>query len=273
MSMPASRSTPSIVRPIGRRTLLTVATTGCVLSRAALRAAAEEVHAAPHAAPHWSYEGEAGPAHWGELSPGFRACAVGLEQSPVDLPAETIAALDAAAIAWRPMPLRIVNNGHTIQVHATPGSFATIDGRRYEMQQFHFHHPSEHLLAGKAFDLECHFVHRAASGELAVIGVFVRPGAVNAALQPIWNAMPQHEGPERDAGAAIDPSALLPTERQCFRYMGSLTTPPCTEGIAWTVFRTAIQASPGQIHQFAALFNGNARPAVARTRRFLLSGR
>jgi carbonic anhydrase len=136
--------------------------------------------------------------------------------------------------------------------------------------QFHFHHPSEHLLSGKPFDLEGHLVHRASTGDLAVLGVFIKPGARNAALQPIWDAMPPSEAPERNAGGAFDPSALLPKDSSYFRYMGSLTTPPCSEGLTWTVFREPIEASPEQIRQFAALFPNNARPVQGRNRRFVI---
>ncbi len=262
-------------QPPGRRSFLHAAaasTLGCALCLSAARAMAQ---AAPHGAagttaPHWGYQGEASPEHWGELSPDFKVCQLGLEQSPVDLANDITAGLDGVEPAYRPIPLRIINNGHTIQVNADPGSVCVIGGTRYELLQFHFHHPSEHLLAGKSFDLECHLVHRSAAGNLAVLGVFVKPGQPNAALRPVWDAMPLQEGPERSAGGSIDPATLLPAERGYFRYMGSLTTPPCSEGITWTVFRDAIEASPEQIRQFAALFANNARPVRMRNRRFLL---
>jgi carbonic anhydrase len=260
---PPRQPTP---RSLGRRSFLTAATIGCVFCRMALRASAQEAHATPH----WAYEGEAGASHWGELSLAFKACEFGTEQSPIDLGTAVTAQLGSTDIAWQPMPLRIVNNGHTIQINATPGSFCNVGGTRYEMLQFHFHHPSEHLLSGKPFDLECHFVHRSAAGGTTVIGVFVRPGETNPTLAPIWSALPPREGPERDAGISIDAAGLLPAERGYFRYMGSLTTPPCSEGITWTVFRTSIEASSDQIRQFAALFASNARPVQGRNRRFLV---
>jgi len=133
-----------------------------------------------------------------------------------------------------------------------------------------FHHPSEHLLSGKPFDLECHFVHRSSAGDLAVLGMFVKPGTKNATLQPIWDAMPRTEEPERNAGTAIDPASLLPKSTGYFRYMGSLTTPPCSEGLTWTVYREPIEASPDQIRQFASLFSNNARPIQSRNHRFVI---
>ncbi len=209
--------------------------------------------------------------HWGKLSPDFKTCAIGTQQSPIDLVNGVTARLgDDLEVSYRPIPLRIINNGHTIQVNAEPGCTCKIAGTRYDLLQFHFHHPSEHLIAAKAFDLECHFVHRSAAGDLAVLGVLLRSGQANAALQPIWNAMPHQEGPERVSGARIDPAALLPEVNAHYRYMGSLTTPPCSEGITWTIYRDAIEASPEQIGQFAALFANNARPAQAPNRRYLL---
>jgi carbonic anhydrase len=168
------------------------------------------------------------------------------------------------------MMLGIINNGHTIQVNAAPGSTCAIGGTSYELQQFHFHHPSERLVSGKPFDLECHFVHRLAAGDLAVVGVFIRPGETNRALEPIWSAMPRQEGPERGARTAIDPGTLTPDAYGYFRNMGSLTTPPCTQGIVWTLLRQSIEASPEQVRQFATLYAANARPLQGHNRRFLL---
>jgi carbonic anhydrase len=233
----------------------------------------EAVHPAG-AAPHWSYEGDGAPARWGELSADFRTCSVGAEQTPIDLTGGIRAQTGPALLSYQLLPLKLINNGHTIQVNTPPGSRLRIEHVTYELLQFHFHHPSEHLLSGKALDLECHFVHRAASGALAVVGVFIRPGAANPSLAPIWQAMPSAEGPEKEvAGVTVDTAALLPKQRAYFRYMGSLTTPPCSEGITWTVFRNPVEASPEQIRRFAALFPMNARPQQPLNRRFLLQTR
>jgi carbonic anhydrase len=236
---------------------------------------AEETHeGAAHPtgdAPHWSYDGEAGPNKWGQLSAEFKTCALGSEQTPIDLRGAIKAQAAAPAIGYQEMPLTIMNNGHTIQVNTPSGSKLEIAGTVYDLVQFHFHHPSEHLLAGKLFAMELHLVHKAASGALAVVGVFIQPGTPSAALAPVWAAMPQNETPARLVeGVTIDPSTLLPKTRGYYRYMGSLTTPPCSEGLTWTVFRTPIEASPEQIRQFAALFPHNARPVQSLNRRFLL---
>jgi carbonic anhydrase len=243
----------------------------CLATRQAV--AAETTHAADtaaHAAPHWSYAGNNGPDHWGELRPDFKVCQLGLEQTPIDLTGGMRGDAAAVMLDYRPLPLRILNNGHTIQVNADAGSSCAVGGEKYELLQFHFHHPSEHLLAGKPFDLECHFVHRSGAGNLAVVGVFIVPGAKNAALQTIFDAMPKTEGPEQRADGSIDPAQLLPRSTSYFRYMGSLTTPPCSEGLTWTVFKEPIEASAEQIKQFATLFPNNARPVQGRNHRFLI---
>lgn len=227
-------------------------------------------HAAEHAGPHWGYGEKVGPNEWGTLSNEFKTCSVGAQQSPVDL-GKAIATNDKSLLAfdYKPFAGKIVNNGHTIQVNAAPGAGITIAGERYELAQFHFHHPSEHLLSGKTREMELHLVHKSASGAIAVVGVFITTGAENAALKPLFAAMPAHAGPETPLDAPVDPSALLPTGR-FFRYMGSLTTPPCSESVTWTVYETAIEASAEQIKAFAKLFANNTRPAQKLHNRFLL---
>ena len=258
---------------LNRRHFLRTATLGCVCCLAARSVGASEpAHSAgtATASPHWSYAGNTGAEHWGELQPDFKVCQLGLEQTPVDLGNAINGETGAIALNYKPLPLRILNNGHTIQVNADAGSFCTIGGAKYELLQFHFHHPSEHLLAGKPFDLECHFVHKSSAGNLAVVGVFVTPGARNAALQSIFDAMPKTDGPDPRGAGSIDPAGLLPKSPGYFRYMGSLTTPPCSEGLTWTVFREPIEASAEQIKQFAQLFPNNARPVQSRNNRFII---
>jgi carbonic anhydrase len=219
---------------------------------------------------HWGYEGDVGPEHWGELQPDFKVCELGFEQTPIDLKGAVKAEVAGIQPLFQPMPLTILNNGHTIQANCAPGSKTLIGAEPFELLQFHFHHPSEHLLSGKPFDLELHFVHKSAAGQLAVLGVFIRPGAENAALAPIWAAMPAEAGEPQEIGTTIRPADLLPATRGFFRYQGSLTTPPCSEGVLWTVFKEPIEASDAQIRQFAGLFPVNARTAQPINRRFLL---
>lgn len=227
--------------------------------------------AAPGHKPHWGYTGEGAPEHWGELSPDFKVCQLGMEQSPIDLNGAVQAKFDTPlTLDYRPVGGKIVNNGHTIQVNTDPGCSCTINGMRYDLIQYHFHHPSEHLLSGKALDMEAHFVHKAANHSIAVIGLFLRPGAENTVLAPVFANMPTSVGPERPLPGAIDLNAAFPASRVYYRYSGSLTTPPCSEVVTWTVFHDAAEASAAQIQQFATLFPNNARPVLGKHRRFLL---
>jgi len=255
---------------IDRRTLLrgAFACACCVKAGAAIASDAPAHGGA--AAAHWSYEGDGAPEKWGELQPDFKVCQLGLEQTPIDLSNGIKGDPDSVDYDYKSSALRIVNNGHTIQVNADPGSACVIGGKRYELLQFHLHHPSEHLLAGKGFDLECHFVHKSDAGALAVTGVLVRPGTANMALKPLFESMPAKEGPELRVGSAIDIADIVPKSGGYFRYMGSLTTPPCSEGLTWTVHKQPIEASVDQIRKFAALFPNNARPVQKRNRRFLI---
>ena len=271
------RSTDSQSLP--RRTILKALAGGVVAACPICAALASEntqhgpqtaTHPAMPHKPHWGYDGEGGPEKWGSLDADFRTCDLGVQQSPIDLKNAVRAEVGQVSPNFRIFPLAVLNNGHTIQVNAAPGNYTVIDGKRYDLLQFHFHHPSEHLLSGRHLDLEIHFVHRAADGQLAVLGVFVKPGSYNTALPAIWRSMPHEAGPIRETGIPIQPSALLPASRTYFRYQGSLTTPPCSEGVLWTVFNTPIEASRDQIQEFAQVFANNARPAQQKRRRYLL---
>ena len=223
--------------------------------------------------PHWGYSGAAGPDHWGELSTSYAACSDGHEQSPVDIPAG--APLNPASIKfnYQPGALTIFNNGHTIRADYAKGSSIEIEGKTYNLLQFHFHAKSEHTLNGTAWPMEVHFVHQAADGELAVVGALINAGAANAAYAPVLAHLPATEGdPETVGGVTIDAAAMLPADRTYYRYEGSLTTPPCTEGVNWFVLHGGLEFSAAQIAAFTALFPNDARPVVPLgSRTFLLS--
>jgi len=253
-----------------RQALRTLAGAATAVACPICHALAEETKPAAHATTHWAYEGDAGPEGWGELSADFKVCSLGLEQTPIDLQSAIRAETGLVEPSFQRMPLTVLNNGHTIQVNCIPGSHSMVSEKRFDLLQFHFHHPSEHLLSGRASEMELHFVHKSAEGRLAVLGVFIRTGGESAALAPIWAAMPPKAGDPLTVDATIDPAALLPANRDYFRYKGSLTTPPCSEGVLWTVFKNPIEASPEQIRQFAELFPVNARPVKSLNSRFLL---
>ena len=209
----------------------------------------------------WGYTGEIGPAHWGNLSPEFAACKLGKAQSPIDLTGDAQPRPHDLAFHYTPAPLEIANNGHTIQVDYAPGSTLVSGGREYALLQFHFHRLSEHTRDGRPADLEMHLVHQDAAGNLAVVGVFLNAGRRNEALAPVWAHAPAAQGGKRRAaGAAIDAADLLPAELSYYSYVGSLTTPPCSEGVRWFVLSSPVEVSPAQLARFAALYPDNARP-------------
>jgi carbonic anhydrase len=210
---------------------------------------------------HWSYEGEEGPAHWGELSEEFVACGEGMEQSPVDVPAS--APVNAADIGfnYQPTDLIIENNGHTIKVNYNEGSSMEIDGKTYNLLQFHFHALSEHTIGGNYSDGEMHLVHQSSDGEYAVVGVMLERGAENAAYAPVWDNMPAEEGePETISGVSVNATDLLPADQSYYRYNGSFTTPPCTEGVKWFVMSNPVELSDAQMAAFEVIYNRNYRP-------------
>jgi len=224
------------------------------------------------AAPHWTYEGETGPEHWASISEEFEACEAGMNQSPIDLVSRTIeVGLDDLQLDWKPSDLTIVDNGHTIQANIPAGNTSVIDGVVYDLVQFHFHKPSEHEVKGEAFPMELHFVHRNAAGGLAVIGVLLTVGEANPAYDILWAAQPEAataEG-EGNAVAGFDLAALLPPDLHAWRYPGSLTTPPCSEGVSWNVLATPAAVSQTQIDGFR--YDHNARPVQAIGDRLVLA--
>jgi carbonic anhydrase len=217
---------------------------------------------------HWGYTGDAGPAAWAGLSAEYSACADGRTQSPIDLPAvsdsqPTTAGLNPADLEAHPErhPDDVVNNGHTVQVNFAGGSSLDVGAERFELLQLHFHAPSEHTLAGREFPMEVHLVHRSEAGVLAVVGVLIAEGRANAAYAPIWEKLPAEAGAQSGLAAlTLDVDALLPERRSALRYTGSLTTPPCSEGVRWLVLTEPVELSAEQIAAFAALYDHNNRP-------------
>ena len=221
--------------------------------------------------PHWTYEGTEGAARWGAIDPAFKACAAGAEQSPIDLKGAVSAAPDHIKIDWKAQPFDLLNNGHTLQANAEPGSMLMLGKESYGLLQFHFHGPSEHALNGQRAAMEAHFVHSQPGGRLAVIGVLMKAGKKNAAFATFMEQAPKKEG-ESKLAKPLNANAFLPARRAFFRYEGSLTTPPCSEVVAWNVFEMPIEVAQADIDAFHALFAMNARPLQAVNRRFLLKG-
>ena len=232
-------------------------------TRSRRTSAAPAALAAPEAASHevhWSYDGAGAPPSWASLKPEFAACSNGLRQSPIDIRDGVKVDLDPVRFDYRPGGFRVVDNGHTIQVNVASGSSIEVLGRRYELVQFHFHRPSEERIDGRQFDMVVHLVHKNLDGKLAVVAVLLERGSTHAAVQKVWNNLPLEKGDEVAARSLLDPTSLLPTERGYFTYMGSLTTPPCSEGVLWMVMKTPQTLSAEQIGIFARLYPMNARP-------------
>jgi carbonic anhydrase len=213
-----------------------------------------------HQTPHWAYSGEVGPQAWGGLQPSFSACSNGRRQSPIDIRDGFAVDLDPPVFEYRASAFRVIDNGHTVQVNVDPGNTLLVRGRRYELQQFHFHRPSEERIEGRAFDMSAHLVHRDAEGNLAVVAVLLERGSAQPLVQTVWNHLPLEKHEEFSAPVPIDLSHLLPADRRYYTYMGSLTTPPCSEGVLWVVMRQPVTLSPEQIAIFTRLYPMNARP-------------
>ncbi len=223
--------------------------------------------------PHWSYDGNEGPEHWAEISERYRMCSEGKNQSPINITVDVHAGLPELVFDYNSSLLDEINNGHTIQQNTQPGSFLTITGREglHELKQFHFHSPSEHKIAGKSFAMEMHFVHIGTDGGLAVVGVMIEEGKEHPVLNKLWTFMPEHAGETSQQPIGIEETNLLPPTREYYAYNGSLTTPPCSEGVKWIVLKNPIEASAEQIARFKERVGpATNRPVQPRNARLIL---
>jgi carbonic anhydrase len=232
------------------------------IAGAALFAAASIAGAAE---PAWSYSGATGPAKWAALSKEFKECKAGEEskQSPIDIPDAKARKGDLAPLLfnYKPVPLKIIDNGHTVQVNYAPGSFVNIEGKRYELQQLHFHKPAEEKIDGKGHDMDAHLVHKGPDGKLMVIAILIDAGKENKFIKALWDNLPKDKDKERLVDTVkIDAVDLLPTDKGYYTYAGSLTTPPCSEQVTWYVLKSPVQVSADQIARFGKIYPMNARP-------------
>jgi len=210
---------------------------------------------------HWGYSGEAGPAHWATLNPAFAICGGGVNQSPINLTGFVEAELAPMEFHYSGLATEILNNGHTIQVNYTTGSTVRIDGRRFMLKQFHFHSPSENQINGKYFPMEAHFVHADAAGNLAVIALMFKVGEENKEITKLWQQMPASEGTKIGLASRVRAEKLMPEDTDYYRFNGSLTTPPCTEGVVWAVLKQSVTLSEKQLNQFITVMgHPNNRP-------------
>ncbi|MDF2152647.1 carbonic anhydrase [Vibrio sp. CAU 1672] len=220
-------------------------------------------------AANWGYEGAHGPQHWGEFAP---ECAKGKNQSPVDVRASVSAELPDLAMHYQGDVVSLTNNGHTLQTGLTGDNILTLDGHTFALRQFHFHTPSENRIDGKPYPLEMHYVHADAQGNLAVVAVFFESGKSNPALADMLAEIPA-EGEQVTLAQPFKTSALIPSERGYYRFNGSLTTPPCSEGVRWLVMKQPQTLSKPQLEQLMAVMGENNRPVQAINARLILNQR
>jgi carbonic anhydrase len=224
----------------------------------------------------WAYTGANGPAKWGKLGKENATCGTGMLQSPIDIPDGNVRKGDIAPLLfnYKPVPVRIVDNGHTIQVNYAPGSFLTVSGKRYELVEIHFHKPSEEKINGKGHDMSAHLVHKGDNGKLAYVAVLLEQGNENEVIKTLWKNLPVTKGKEVVADAVqINALGLLPKNKDYYMYEGSLTTPPCTENVTWFVLKTPSQVSGDAIARFGRIYSGNVRPVQPRNDRDIVGTR
>ena len=218
---------------------------------------------------HWSYSGEGGPENWWRLKPEFARCAEGARQSPINIRGGIQVDLEPIRFEYRASAFSVTDNGHTVQVTTSPGNTLSVMGRRYELIQFHFHRPAEERVDGRVFDMVAHLVHKDPDGRLAVVAVLLDRGQPNPIIQSVWNSLPLERNEPLAGTAPLELEQLLPVNRGYYTYMGSLTTPPCSEGVLWMVMKTPVEISAEQLSIFSRLYPMNARPIQSASGRII----
>jgi carbonic anhydrase len=229
-----------------------------VLTAAWTTAAPTNEHKAGH---DWGYDGAEGPSHWGDLKSEFAPCKNGERQSPVDIANARQTDLPALQFDYKPSPLHIIDNGHTIMINYAPGSSLRVGDKEYQLKQFHFHRPSEEKIHGKHFEMVVHLVHADQEGHLAVVAILLEKGLDNPLIRELWNRLPKEKEKEEVLdNVRIDLTTLLPSNLSYYTFPGSLTTPPCSEDVTWFVLKRPGTVTAAEINQFGKLYRHNARP-------------
>lgn len=208
----------------------------------------------------WSYEGESGPANWGSINPAWAKCATGNRQSPIDIRDGMKVDLEQIGFDYHPSSFNVTDNGKTVQVMVGGGNFMNVGNRMYELVQFHFHRPSEERINGKGYEMVVHLVHKDPEGHIAMLALLLERGKPQPVIQTVWNNLPLEKYDTVAPSTVLDPLELLPARRDYYTFMGSMTTPPCQEGVLWIVMKEPVQASPQQMALFSRLYPLNARP-------------
>lgn len=209
----------------------------------------------------WGYDGRIGPDRWAKLDPAWRVCDTGKQQSPIDIHGARLnTKLPPVEFHYLSGSMTLTNNGHTVEVSAPRGSYILVGGVRYNLIQFHFHHPGEEAVRGNLPDMSLHLVHQSADGKIVVVAVRLNEGDPNAVLAGLWEHLPKTPGHSDTMSNMLSPAGLLPVDRGYWTYMGSLTAPPCTEGVRWIIFEQPVTLSREQLQAFGALYKRNTRP-------------
>jgi carbonic anhydrase len=211
----------------------------------------------------WSYEGESAPEYWGELNPDYFMCSKGMNQSPVDITAVMKTRLMPLKPRYPQSPISLSHEGYTVMANFADGNknSVKIDGEQFMLRQLHFHAPSENTVGGKHYPLEMHLVHQNAQGETAVVAVMFTTGTPNNELQKLWHEMPREADESVALTQDVDIKKLLPARTMYYRYSGSLTTPPCTEGVRWLVMKEPLSLSAEQLKTLTRVLpHENNRP-------------
>jgi carbonic anhydrase len=265
-SLASKRKAPKVAHPANHS-----ATHSATHSAAAHAATSALGAAAAHTgSAHWAYQGDGGPQAWSQLRPEFSACGSGQRQSPIDIRGGLAVELEPVRFDYQPSRFAVIDNGHTVQVNLQSGNAIEVSGKRFELVQFHFHRPSEERIDGKQFEMSLHLVHKDEQGRLAVVALLFDKGARQPVLQKVWNNLPLEKNQEAAARAPLELLDLLPEDRRYFTYMGSLTTPPCSEGVQWIVMRQPVTAAPEQIELFSRIYPMNARPVQSASGRRIM---
>lgn len=226
-----------------------------------------------HKSIHWDYDGAEGPARWGQLNPAWKTCDSGKRQSPIDIRDGIRVDLEPIRFDYVSTYFRILNNGHTVQISVGPGNTMSVMGRTFDLVQFHFHRPSEERINGRGFDMVAHLVHKDLDGRLAVVAVLIERGDAHPLVQTLWNNLPLEKHHDYAPAVPINPAELLPQAPEYYTYMGSLTTPPCSEDVLWMVMKQPIKLSAEQIAIFQRLYPMNARPVQPDNERLIKASR
>jgi carbonic anhydrase len=225
-----------------------------------------ETHAKESHAEHWGYTTDVGPSHWSELNKQYHMCSEGKFQSPINIVATSDIDLPALALDYKTDSTDVIDNGHAVQVNITSGSTFTIGSDKYELKQFHFHTPSENNINAKSFPLEAHFVHATADGKLAVVAVMFEEGEANPILSKIWGNFPLKTGEKVEFKLnSNDVKALMPTDKDYYKFTGSLTTPPCSEEVKWHVIKKPQTISKEQVKEFFDIYGHTNNRAIQDT--------